>query len=123
MIIDFRIFGYYCYPLHDTDGLIIIVMTKFHFSPFTPYFCKVLNSFEVDLCCLLQYSACAIKVFLRFTSSTTFFIEFGEVDIQPVEVRSGATGVYRDESLVVCLGNLEQKRGDCGGHGRLKTRS
>ena len=78
-------------------------MANLHFSPFAPYFCKVFNCFKVDLGSLLQDLPGAFQVTLCFSFDATFFIEFGKVDIEPVEIRSGFPGVYRGQRISIRL--------------------
>lgn len=68
-------------------------MTNLHLRPFAPYFCKVFNSLEVNFGGLLEHLSRTFQVTLSFTFDAALLVEFGEVDVEPVKIRSGFSGV------------------------------
>ena len=128
MVVDLGVLGHSCRSLHNTDCFIIVTLervnsspddilkndvlvSKLHFSPLAPNLGKIFHGLEVDLSRLLQYLASTVEVLLRLTGCSTFFIEFGKVDIKSMKVRgclartdcrkSGSVGLYH---LVNSLG-------------------
>ena len=102
VIVDLRIFGYDCCPLHYTDRFIIAptvhsfncgsmtmeyehsLMSNLKFCPFTPNLSKIINVLEVDFRRFLQNLPRIVEVCFSFASGTTLFVELREVDVKSV---------------------------------------
>jgi len=69
-----------------------LLVTNFHLCPFAPYFRKVLDGLEVNLGGLLEHLSCTFQVSFRLTFDTTFLVELGEVDVEPVKICRGFPG-------------------------------
>lgn len=129
VVVDLDIFWDSSSPLHDPDSLVVIpredvpfeiskskkktvdsegniLLTDLHFSPFTPHLGEIFNCLEVHFGSFLQDFTCAIEVSFSLTSSTTCFVEFCKVDVEPVQVRCRLSRENCFQCFGVSLGHL-----------------
>lgn len=125
VIVYFDILWYDSRTLHDPNSLVIIsipdissnqriqrkvgfdlLVTDLHLSPFTPNLSKLIHRLEVDFGSLLQDFSSAVDVFFCLARSTAFLVEFGKIDIYPMEIRSCLARMDSGNSLIVGLGHL-----------------